>query len=425
MSRWRDDEPPRRPPSVAEARPREIAAPAPPLAVLRGRSPPSKARRPPARPSTCVPPSGEFLALAAWSPSSQIRARVWTFDEPTPIDAAFFACASNATAARARHARRRATTPAGSSTASPTGCPASSPTATRHASSCSCSSAGADAWRDALVDALADAARRRCVVERSDAEVRALEGLAPAHRRAARHAARRGHAGRERGRRTASTSRGGQKTGFYLDQRDNRRSVADRPRRRAQRLLLHRRLHARLLAGGAAVVSDGQFRRRAGAGARESRAEPRARRRAGAPGAKPTRSPNCGSCATAGASFDCIVLDPPKFAPTAAHAERAARAYKDINLLALKMLRPGGLLATFSCSGGIDAALFRKIVAGAAHGRPRRRRHHRSLRRQRRSPGRPRLPRGRVPQGTAGSESRLTSEARSPCRRKGGFARQH
>ena len=66
------------------------------------------------------------------------------------------------------------------------------------------------------------------------------------------------------------------------------------------------------------------------------------------------------------ASFDLIVLDPPKFAPTAAHAERAARAYKDVNLLALKLLRPGGLLATFSCSGGIDAALFRKIVAGAA-----------------------------------------------------------
>jgi glycosyltransferase involved in cell wall biosynthesis len=59
-----------------------------------------------------------------------------------------------------------------------------------------------------------------------------------------------------------------------------------------------------------------------------------------------------------GASFDLAILDPPKFAPTASHAERASRAYKDVNLLALKLLRPGGLLATFSCSGGIDAALF-------------------------------------------------------------------
>jgi len=67
-----------------------------------------------------------------------------------------------------------------------------------------------------------------------------------------------------------------------------------------------------------------------------------------------------------GAAFDLVVLDPPKFAPTAAQAKNAARAYKDINLLAFKLLRPGGLLATFSCSGGVDAALFQSIVAGAA-----------------------------------------------------------
>jgi 23S rRNA (cytosine1962-C5)-methyltransferase len=65
-------------------------------------------------------------------------------------------------------------------------------------------------------------------------------------------------------------------------------------------------------------------------------------------------------------SFDMIILDPPKFAPTAAHAEKASRAYKDINLLAFKLLRHGGILVSFSCSGGIDAALFQKIVASAA-----------------------------------------------------------
>jgi 23S rRNA (cytosine1962-C5)-methyltransferase len=65
-------------------------------------------------------------------------------------------------------------------------------------------------------------------------------------------------------------------------------------------------------------------------------------------------------------AFDLIVLDPPKFAPTAAHAAKAARAYKDINLLAFKLLRPAGLLMTFSCSGGVSADLFQKIVAGAA-----------------------------------------------------------
>ena len=59
------------------------------------------------------------------------------------------------------------------------------------------------------------------------------------------------------------------------------------------------------------------------------------------------------------------MLDPPKLAPTAAHAERAARAYKDINRLALKLLAPGGELFTFSCSGGVSADLFHKIVASA------------------------------------------------------------
>jgi 23S rRNA (cytosine1962-C5)-methyltransferase len=66
-----------------------------------------------------------------------------------------------------------------------------------------------------------------------------------------------------------------------------------------------------------------------------------------------------------GRAFDLIVLDPPKFAPTSAQLERAARGYKDINLLAFKLLRPGGILVTFSCSGGVDAALFQKIVAAA------------------------------------------------------------
>ena len=65
-------------------------------------------------------------------------------------------------------------------------------------------------------------------------------------------------------------------------------------------------------------------------------------------------------------SFDVIILDPPKFAPTNKHVTKAARAYKDINLLAFKLLNPGGTLFTFSCSGGVDAKLFQQIIAGAA-----------------------------------------------------------
>ena len=161
----------------------------------------------------------------------------------------------------------------------------------------------------------------------------------------------------------------GQKTGFYLDQRDNR---AHRARHAAGRRVLNAFCYTggfslAALAGGAASVRfHRQFRptrwtSRATISRAMRRSMPRARN-----GARPTCSRSCAGCATRARAFDMIVLDPPKFAPTAAHAERAARAYKDINLLAFKLLAPGGLLATFSCSGGISAELFQKIVAGAA-----------------------------------------------------------
>ena len=71
------------------------------------------------------------------------------------------------------------------------------------------------------------------------------------------------------------------------------------------------------------------------------------------------------SCQASGEQFDIVILDPPKFAPSAIHVEKAARAYKDLNMRGLKLLKPGGLLLTFSCSGAVSVDLFQKIVAGA------------------------------------------------------------
>jgi 23S rRNA (cytosine1962-C5)-methyltransferase len=68
----------------------------------------------------------------------------------------------------------------------------------------------------------------------------------------------------------------------------------------------------------------------------------------------------------AGRQFDLVVLDPPKFVHSAEQVTSGSRGYKDINLLGLQLVRPGGALASFSCSGHVDAALFQKIVAGAA-----------------------------------------------------------
>jgi 23S rRNA (cytosine1962-C5)-methyltransferase len=162
----------------------------------------------------------------------------------------------------------------------------------------------------------------------------------------------------------------GHKTGFYLDQRDNRARFA----RWVRHFGLQRVLNCYCYTGGFSVAA-------LAGGAQQV---------IGVDSSTPALARACANIALngfdaarheavdadvnqflrtrlqAGETFDAIVLDPPKFAPTAAHAERAARAYKDINRLALKLLAPGGLLLTFSCSGGVGAELFHKIVAGAA-----------------------------------------------------------
>ena len=159
----------------------------------------------------CVAADGAFLAQAAYSPASQIRARVWTFDSRR--DASTPRSSRGASRAQWRRARAlldaRPHGGAASSTASPTACPASSPTATATSSCCSCLSAGAERWRDVIAAALADATGVRCVYERSDAEVRTLEGLPPRTGVAARRAAgrrddRRGRARLPRRRRAAA-----------------------------------------------------------------------------------------------------------------------------------------------------------------------------------------------------------------------------
>jgi 23S rRNA (cytosine1962-C5)-methyltransferase len=162
----------------------------------------------------------------------------------------------------------------------------------------------------------------------------------------------------------------GHKTGFYLDQRDNRARFATWVRQFGARRVLNCYCYTggfsvAALAGGATEVTSVDS---------SAPALERARAHVALNGFDASRATFADADVNTflrerlkdGTAYDAIVLDPPKFAPTAAHAERASRAYKDINRLALKLLAPGGLLLTFSCSGGIGAELFHKIVAGAA-----------------------------------------------------------
>jgi len=160
----------------------------------------------------------------------------------------------------------------------------------------------------------------------------------------------------------------GQKTGFYLDQRDNRALIRKlAPGRRMLNAFCYTGgFTLAALAGGAQSVLSIDSAADALGLAQENVARNPAIAGARAEWRDANVFAELRTLRDAGAAYDLIVLDPPKFAPTAAHAERAARAYKDVNLWALKLLAPGGFLATFSCSGGITADLFQKIVAGAA-----------------------------------------------------------
>jgi 23S rRNA (cytosine1962-C5)-methyltransferase len=310
--------------------------------------------------------AGAFLAWAAFSPVSQIRCRSLSFEqEGFPDDAWLRACLAAAIQ------RRGAPDAQGAGNA----------LRLVHAESDGLAglivdrygdwlvvqllSAGAERWRPALVAHLGELTGCTQLFERSDADVRALEGLP------GRSGALRGEAPQgpveviEQGLRFLVDIRSGQKTGFYLDQRENRARI-------------------RALAGGCEVLNcfcyTGAFALAALAGGArsvlsvDSSASALALARENArlnalPGAEWLEADvfaTLRALREAGRTFDLIVLDPPKFAPTARLAQAAARGYKDINLNALRLLRPGGMLATFSCSGGVSAELFRKIVAGAA-----------------------------------------------------------
>lgn len=311
--------------------------------------------------------AGEPLALAAWSPHSQIRARIWSFEPTAHVDEAFIAarvagaCAARAPLLDARHDAVRLLH------AESDGLPGVVADRYGEVVVLQLSSTGADRFRDALVGALAHATGAACVYERSDAEVRVLEGLPPRMGVAFGHLPASVYAV-EAGLRYRIDVVGGQKTGFYLDQRDNRARIGAlaHGRRVLNAFCYTGGFTLAALAGGAAEVLSIDSAGEALAIARENIALNPALDPARAAWREADVFAELRALRNAARSFDLIVLDPPKFAPTASHAARAARAYKDINLLALKLLAPGGLLATFSCSGGVSAELFRKIVAGAA-----------------------------------------------------------
>lgn len=311
---------------------------------------------------------GGFLGWGAYSPESQISARVWDWREGVRIDRDFFVNRVRRAVARREHLLGAGSTPAvrlvhGEADGLP------GVVIDRFADwiVVQLTSAGAWRWREEIASVVAEVTGLPHVFERSDADVLALEGLTPRVATLAGSEPPKAIDIEEHGLKFEVDPRHGHKTGFYLDQRDNRSQL---------RAVSHGRevldcfcytggFTVNALAGGAAKVT-----------AIDSSGEAiaAARRHVRQNGFQEERSELLEGDVFAtlrkfrdqARKFDLIVLDPPKFAPTAAHAEKAARAYKDINLWALKLLRPEGMLFTFSCSGGVPRELFQKIVAGAA-----------------------------------------------------------
>ena len=321
---------------------------------------------------TIVDAHGKPLAKAAFSPQSKIRARVWTFDTGAAIDHAFFKRRVAAAVAR-RHALPELCGQQGLRLihAESDGLPGVIADQYGDTVVVQLTSAGAEKWRAAIVDGLVKATGCARVYERSDSEVRGLEGLAPTTGWLQGEAPAGEIVIEEHGVKMAVDIVAGHKTGFYLDQRDNRRLLAELS---AGKRILNCFCYTggfslQALAGGAAsVLSIDSSQPALDRAAANLALNPHldAARAHGVEWRCANVFDELRKLKAAGETFDLIVLDPPKFAPSASHAERASRAYKDINLLGFRLLAPGGLLMTYSCSGGIGVELFQKIVAGAA-----------------------------------------------------------
>jgi 23S rRNA (cytosine1962-C5)-methyltransferase len=311
--------------------------------------------------------TGELLARGAYSPASQIRARIWSFEAGESIDASFF----RRRLERAVEARRRLDLLGAENAcrlvfAESDGLPGLVVDRYGGYLVCQFTGAGVEAWRATIVDLLTELCAPRGIYERSEGGARHKEGLP----------SRRGPlAGEEPPRELEIVSSGirlvvdvanGQKTGAYLDQQRNRERVAAHAGGAEA-------LDAFSYTGGFAIACLHAGAKHATLVDSSADALALAQREAAANGV----GDRCRFVAAnvfdelramreQGARFDLVVLDPPKFVHSAEQLNAGSRGYKDINMLGLALVRPGGVLATFSCSGHVDAALFQKIVAGAA-----------------------------------------------------------
>jgi 23S rRNA (cytosine1962-C5)-methyltransferase len=312
--------------------------------------------------------AGRFLARGAYSPASNIRVRVWTFDEQEAVDESFF----KRRIQTAINLRESLQIPEQTNAfrliyAEADGLPGL--IADRYDSTLVCQflSAGVAYWQNAIIEQLKVQTGIKTIYERSDAEVRKKEGLNPSrgllwgHDPPALVGIEEAHI------KFLVDIRNGHKTGFYLDQRENRQLLRlySREAEVLNCFAYTGGFGLAALKGGARHVTNVEDT----AGLIDlvdRNLQLNEFEKQSCTNIKADVFQLLRQYAESGKLFDIIILDPPKFADAQKHLTRASRGYKDINRLAFKLLRPGGLLFTFSCSGLIKMELFQKIVADAA-----------------------------------------------------------
>lgn len=309
---------------------------------------------------------GNFLASGAFSPQSSIRVRVWSFDPEDVIDERFISeRLRQAIALRSRLKSLSVTNACRLVNAESDGLPGLIVDRFADVLVLQSLTQGSEYWKTTILAALQDLTGLTSVFERSDDDVRLLEGLPQVSGwlSGARDETR--VKIRENGLDYLVDFAAGHKTGFYLDLRDIRKGLSD-------------------YVSGKSVLNCFSYTGSMSMIARKNGARSVVSVDSSAT-ALDLAAKNAAMNAIEGIEwveadvfkflreqrdranrFDLIILDPPKFAPTASQVEKAARAYKDINLLAFKLLNPGGILVTLSCSGGVSLDLFQKIVADAA-----------------------------------------------------------
>lgn len=312
--------------------------------------------------------SGQFLARGAYSPQSQIRARVWTFDQHETIDADFFLRRiQQAWQLRQQLFDLNQTNGIRVVAAESDGLPGITIDLYADVLVCQLLSAGAERQRKFIVQALKTLFPEHSIYERSDVDVRKKEGLEP--KTGWLHLPR--ESGevviKERGLNILVDVVQGHKTGFYLDQRDSRAAAG---RYAKNKTVLNCFSYTgtfalSALAGGAAHVTNADLSELALTTAQRN-AELNQLDLTKLTHTKADVFKLLRQYKEAGTMFDMVILDPPKFAENKAQLVGACRGYKDINRVAMQIVKPGGLLLTFSCSGLIEESLFQKVVADAA-----------------------------------------------------------